>query len=65
VGCANPLIDVAYRRYTQTGDAAMERGDYVQVELAYARSAKNVDWGNTALQPSLAAYSISRMPKLD
>ena len=65
MGCANPLIDVAYRRYTQTGDAAMERGDYVQAEFAYARAAQNVVWGNTALQPSLAAYSISKMPKLD
>lgn len=45
MGCANTLIDAAYGRYTQTGDAAMERGDYFQAEFAYARAAQNVDWG--------------------
>lgn len=49
VGCANPLNDVTYERYTDAGDSALERGDYVQAEIAYARAAQNVDWGRLGL----------------
>lgn len=50
IGCANPLNRETYVRYTDTGDAALLRGDYETAEIAYARAAQNVDWGNLGLE---------------
>lgn len=44
-GCANPLNLATYQRYTQEGDAALDAGDNLRAEAAYARAAQNVDWG--------------------
>ena len=55
-GCANPLNDATYRRYTDAGDSAMNRGDYIQAEVAYARAAQNVDWGR--LGPAAKSGSL-------
>ncbi|MFT3867093.1 MAG: hypothetical protein QM715_01220 [Nibricoccus sp.] len=56
VGCANQLNDATYGRYTDAGDLALERGDYVQAEIAYARAAQNVDWGR--LGPAAKSGSL-------
>lgn len=55
-GCANPLNDETYARYTQGGDSAMDRGDFLQAEAAYARAAQNVDWGR--LGPAAKSGSL-------
>ena len=56
VSCANPLNDVTYGRYTDAGDSAMNRGDYIQAEAAYSRAAQNVDWGH--LGPAAKSGSL-------
>ena len=55
-GCANPLNDATYGRYTDAGDSAMNRGDYIRAEVAYARAAQNVDWGR--LGPAAKSGSL-------
>ncbi|MBC7366371.1 MAG: tetratricopeptide repeat protein [Undibacterium sp.] len=56
IGCANPLNDATYGRYTDAGDSAMNRSDYIQAEAAYARAAQNVDWGH--LGPAAKSGSL-------
>jgi len=56
VGCANPLNDATYGRYTDAGDSDMNRGDYTQAEAAYARAAQNADWGR--LGPAAKSGSL-------
>ena len=45
-GCANPLNQATYARYTDAGNRAFAARDFPAAEAAFARAAYNVDWGN-------------------
>jgi len=45
-GCANPLNQATYARYTDEGNRAFAARDFTAAEAAFARAAYNVDWGN-------------------
>lgn len=45
-GCANPLNQATYARYTDEGNRAFTARDFTTAEAAFARAAYNVDWGN-------------------
>ena len=45
-GCANPLNQATYSRYTDEGNRAFVARDFTEAEAAFARAAYNVDWGN-------------------
>ena len=45
-GCANPLNQVTYGRYTDAGNQAFAAQDFSLAEANFVRAAYNVDWGN-------------------
>lgn len=46
VACANPLNRATFFRYRDVGIQAETRGNWATAEIAYARAANNVLWGN-------------------
>lgn len=64
-GCANPLNQATYYRYTEEGDRARAEGNWGAAEFAYSRALTNVDWGN--LPPryrSEALYNVGEVKQV-